>query len=307
MQLKLKTNTIIMKSLNLILIMTVVLLSVQSCTTKEKKKSTDSKAKETALTSVKNKHSYEPGKDWLLAWSDEFDKDTIDANNWNFQVVEAGRFNEEWQRYANSSTNAYIDEDCLVIKAIHESDEHGINQYSSARLHTANKYSFKYGKIAARIKLPKGPGIWPAFWMLGANIDENGGDTPWPQSGEIDILELYGSKDDAVVEGNLHYADQSGAHALMGAVAYKLDHGIFADSFHIFELEWSKDSIAWLVDGKQYATTSISAQELSEFHNDFFILMNLAVGGTYAGYPDSTTTFPQYMYIDWVRVYRKEL
>ncbi|TLX74938.1 glycoside hydrolase family 16 protein [Labilibacter sediminis] len=296
-----------MKKLNHILIMSLVLLSVQSCIHKEKRNSTDTKAKETISILGVNEYNYEPGKDWLLAWSDEFDKDTIYANNWSFQEEEAGRFNEEWQRYTSSSANAYIDEDCLVIKAIHESDEHGMDQYTSARLHTANKLSWKYGKIAARIKLPKGNGIWPAFWMLGANIDENGGDTPWPQCGEIDILELYGSKDDAVVEGNLHYADQSGEHAMMGAVAYKLDQGIFADSFHIFELEWSKDSINWLVDRQQYATASISAQELSEFHNDYFILLNLAVGGTYAGYPDSTTTFPQYMYIDWVRVYKKDL
>jgi len=243
--------------------------------------------------------------EWKLVWSDEFNMAEIDTNNWNFQVLDAGHFNDEWQRYTNSSDNAYIKSDCLVIKANHESDIHGMDQYTSARLHTANKQSWKYGKIAARIKLPQGNGIWPAFWMLGANINENGGDTPWPQSGEIDILELYGSKDDAIIEGNLHYADTSDSHAMMGAVPYKLEQGIFADSFHIFELEWNEKSITWFVDEKEFASISITTEELSEFHKDFFILLNLAVGGTYAGRPDATTSFPQYMHVDWVRVYKK--
>jgi len=249
--------------------------------------------------------TYQPGSDWKLVWSDEFEADAIDEDSWNLQVLEAGRFNDEWQRYTNSSDNAYIESDRLVIKAVHESDDHGLDQYTSARLNTANKRTFKYGKIAARIKLPHGKGIWPAFWMLGANINENGGDTPWPQSGEIDILELYGSKDDAVVEANIHYADQSGSHASMGAAAFKLKQGRFADVFHVFELEWDADRIAWSVDGEEFASTPISSSELSEFHEEFFLLLNIAVGGAHAGRPDATTDFPQYMYIDWVRVYQK--
>ena len=100
-----------------------------------------------------------------------------------------------------------------------------MDQYTSARLNTAQKYTFKYRKIASRIKLPQGHGIWPALRMLGANINENGGDAPWPRTGEIDILELYGSKDDGVIEANIHYVDDSGAHAMMGAASYKLKQG----------------------------------------------------------------------------------
>jgi beta-glucanase (GH16 family) len=237
-------------------------------------------------------------------WSDEFQSDTIDAANWSHQVVDAGRFNEEWQRYTNSTENAYIEDNCLVIKAIHESDTHGSDQYTSARLHTANKRAWTHGKIAARIQLPHGEGMWPAFWMLGANIDENGGDTPWPQSGEIDIMEFYGSKDDAVIEANLHYADKSGSHAQMGVASFELERGKFADGFHVFELEWDTNRMSWSVDGQEYASKSISSDEFSEFQKDFFILLNIAVGGKYAGRPDTTTTFPQYMYIDWVRVYQ---
>jgi len=252
-----------------------------------------------------NKDIYDPGKGWKLNWSDEFDDPIINKNIWSRQVEKAGRFNDEWQRYTNSTNNAYIEDSCLVIEAIHNSHVHGKGQYSSARMHTANNFSFKYGKIAARIKLPQGQGIWPAFWLLGDNIDENGGDTPWPLCGEIDILELYGSKDDAVIEANLHYADSLGSHNMMGATTYKLKEGIFADAFHIFELEWDSNQVKWSVNGKEYAAISISLDEFSEFHKEFFILLNVAVGGTYAGRPDASSTFPQQMYVDWVRIYKK--
>ena len=247
---------------------------------------------------------YSPGSEWRLVWSDEFDGDELNPANWNRQVVEAGRFNEEWQRYTDSEENAHIEDGHLVIKANHVGETHGLDQYTSARLNTAGKQAWTYGKIAARIQLPYGEGIWPAFWMLGANIDENGGDTPWPQTGEIDILELYGSKDDGAVEGNLHYADASGSHAMMGAVTFELEEGRFADAFHVFEIEWNEEEITWLVDGHPYHTESISSDERSEFHQDQFILLNMAVGGTWAGRPDDTTAFPQFMRVDWVRVYQ---
>lgn len=242
--------------------------------------------------------------DWTLVWADEFDSKTINPDNWSFQVEEAGRFNEEWQRYTNSDKNAYIHNNQLVIKAIHETDVHGLNQYTSARLHTAHKQSWQYGKISARIKLPQGQGIWPAFWMLGTNIDENGGNTPWPQCGEIDILELYGTTNNAVVEANIHYTDKTNTHSMMGAVPFTLQDGIFADAFHVFELEWTPDTITWLVDGKAYASISITEAVYDAFRKPFFILLNIAVGGTYAGRPDNTTVFPQCMYIDWIRVYK---
>jgi beta-glucanase (GH16 family) len=138
--------------------------------------------------------TYIPGEGWNLAWSDEFDGDTLNDANWNRQIVQAGRFNEEWQAYTDSEDNAWVEEGCLVIRAIHTGTEHGHDQYTSARLNTAQKQAWTYGKVAARMQLPYGEGIWPAFWMLGANCNENGGDTPWPQCGEIDIMEMYGSK-----------------------------------------------------------------------------------------------------------------
>jgi len=289
-----------------LVIMFITSIVLLSCNEKEKRNSIDGSKKENDHTTILNKDYYDPGSNWTLDWSDEFETDSINVKNWNFQIEEAGRFNDEWQRYTNNDDNAYIENNCLVIRAVHENDVHGMDQYTSARLHTANKYNWKYGKIAARIKLPEGNGLWPAFWMLGANIDENGGDTPWPQCGEIDILELYGSKDDGVIESNLHYANKSSSHAMMGAASYKLEKGKFADEFHIFQLEWDINKISWFVDGNQFASLPISGDELSEFHKDFFILFNIAVGGAHAGRPDSTTEFPQYMYVDWVRVYKNK-
>lgn len=255
--------------------------------------------------SNKKDDHYQPGDNWKLVWSDEFDSAELNSNNWNCQQETAGTFNKEWQRYTADEQNAYIEDGMLVLKAIHESDSHGHNQYTSARLNTAQKQTFQYGKIAARAQLPYGKGIWPAFWMLGANIDENGGDTPWPFTGEIDIFELYGTKDDAVVEANIHYADLEGKHTMMHPPAFKLKEGIFADAFHIFELEWTEKSITWLVDGEAYASVAIDSEVFSAFHKEFFILLNIAVGGYYADYPDDTTKFPQTMYVDWIRVYQQ--
>lgn len=281
------------------------LLILTSCKENKKETPADESNQTEQMTPTSSEDNYQPGADWKLAWADEFESDSINPDNWNFQVEKAGKFNDEWQRYTNSSENAYIENNQLVIKAIHESDKHGMDQYTSARLNTANKQSWKYGKIAARIKLPYGEGIWPAFWMLGANIDENGGDTPWPQCGEIDILELYGSKDDGAIEVNLHYANKKDKHVNMGAVTYELEEGRFADDFHIFELEWDENAVTWFTDGKQIATLAIDSEEFSEFHEEFFLLFNIAVGGKWSGRPDETTTFPQYMYVDWVRVYQK--
>lgn len=242
---------------------------------------------------------------WTLVWSDEFSSGLIDPKNWTRQVEPAGRFNQEWQRYTDSADNAYIDQGCLVIKAIHTSDQHGMDQYTSARLNTAGNHAWKHGKVVARMQLPYGDGTWPAFWMLGVNIDENGGDTPWPQSGEIDIMEFYGSKDNAVIEANIHYAGADDKHRHMGSKKFRLKQGWFAHAFHVFEMQWDEKEITWSVDGKEYARKGISKPVYSEFHQPFFILLNLAIGGKWSGRPNDTTNFPQYLYVDWVRVYQK--
>lgn len=250
-------------------------------------------------------NEYDVGDDYTLVWQDEFQDDTLNTEFWNRQVVDAGTFNKEWQRYTDCEENAYIEDGCLVLQAIHENIRHGHNQYTSARLNTANKLSWKYGKIVARIKLPYSKGLWPAFWMLGHDIDENGGATPWPQCGEIDILELYGSNHDGVVEGNIHYANAKGEHQMLGAHKYTLEQGKFADDFHIFELEWTAKEIIWKVDGETYASVDIDKGDRDEFHQAFFILLNIAVGGTWAKCPDDSSVFPQKMVVDWIRVYQR--
>jgi len=256
---------------------------------------------------VQPKNILEKHDDWSLVWSDEFNGEIINRNNWNNQIERAGRFNDEWQRYTDSEKNAFIDDGKLVINAIHVGKEHGMNKYTSARLNTANKKTWRYGKIEARIKLPEGNGLWPAFWMLGSNIDENGGDTSWPETGEIDIIELYGSKSPSVVEANIHYSDKNNKHKMMGAVKYELTTGDFSNSYNNFSIEWNKESINWFVNNEQYASVSIIGPEFTEFHKDFFILFNVAVGGKYAGRPDESTIFPQKMYVDWVRFTKNQL
>lgn len=285
----------------------VLILVIVTCKNKENNNLTDEVKESIDVVNTVDlgEDNYKPGSEWSLEWSDEFKGDKLNMDNWTYQVEKAGRFNQEWQRYTDSENNAYVKDDCMVIKAIHESNTHGMDQYTSARMHTANKQTWKYGKIAARIKLPYGQGIWPAFWMLGANIDENGGDTPWPQTGEIDILELYGSKDDGVVESNIHFANKDNKHASVGASAYKLKEGRFADDFHVFELEWDENKFSWAVDGEVFSTVDITGEELTEFHKEFFILLNVAVVGKNSGHPDERSVFPQFMYVDWVRVYKK--
>ena len=243
-------------------------------------------------------------KEYTLIWEDNFEGDTLNLDHWNRQVEPAGRFNEEWQRYTDDVKNSYVKDGNLIIEAIHESETHESDQYTSARLNTAQKFFFTCGKVVARIKLPKGKGIWPAFWMLGANINENGGDTPWPFTGEIDILELWGTESDAVVEANIHYANEEGKHNMMGAVGYHLKEGSFADKFHEFELEWTPEKMIWRVDGNTFASKDITDKVYDEFRKDFFLLLNIAVGGKNAGRPDTSTVFPQKMYVDWIKVYQ---
>jgi len=249
---------------------------------------------------------YSSNKEYQLVWEDNFRSEILDSTKWNRQVEQAGRFNKEWQRYTDSEKNSYIENEQLILKAIHESNIYAENEYTSARLNTAGKFDFKYGKIIAKIKLPKGKAIWPAFWMLGSNIDENGGDTKWPFTGEIDILELWGSDSASVVEANLHYADEMGNHTQMGAESFHLSRGDFSENFHEFELEWTSENMIWKVDGKSYHTLNITDDKYYAFHKEFFLLLNIAVGGEIAGYPDETSPLPQKMVVDWIKVYQKK-
>jgi len=238
-------------------------------------------------------------QNYQLVWSDEFSGSAIDAANWTYEIGTGGNGwgNNELQYYTNRDVNSYILGGSLVIEAKKES--YGGRSYTSARLITKGKKYFTYGKIEARIRLPYGQGIWPAFWMLGENISTVG----WPTCGEIDIMEMIGGgANDKKIYGTAHW--NSNGHASYGG-NYALSSGIFANDYHIFSIVWSSKSIQWFVDGIKYVTIDITPTTLQAFHKNNFIILNLAVGGNWPGSPDATTIFPQKMLVDYVRVYQE--
>ncbi len=248
-----------------------------------------------------NGGSYNPGSGYNLVWSDEFNGSAIDLSKWSYETKATGwsqYWNNEHQDYTDNGTggaNAFVTNGMLVIKAIKVNNNYTFNSYTSARMVTKNKHSWKYGKVVGRIALPYGKGIWPAFWMLGNNIDTVG----WPACGEIDIMEQLGHQSNKVY-GTLHWGEPGSTHAEYGT-STTINNPL---QFHIYELEWTTNTIRIGVDGNFYFTMNITGSGKSEFHQPFYILLNLAVGGNWPGYPDATTPFPQYMFVDWVRVYQ---
>ena len=235
---------------------------------------------------------------WTLIWSDEFDGPAgtaPDATKWVYDLGASGWGNKELENYIDSRDNSYLDgSGNLVIEARQPSPGH----YTSARLKTYTKFTVEYGKIEARIKLPAGQGIWPAFWMLG---------TPghWPQCGEIDIMENIG-REPGTVHGTVHGPGYSGDKGISRSYALP-DSQRFAGDFHVFAAEWSQHSIQFFVDGNLYHTVtpaSLPKGAAWVFNHPFFLILNLAVGGSWPGYPDATTSFPQKMLVDYVRVYQ---
>jgi beta-glucanase (GH16 family) len=232
-----------------------------------------------------------------LIWSDEFDYTGLPTSaKWNMETGGNGWGNNELQYYTNREVNASVADGVLTITA--QEEDYGGRAYTSARITTQNKFDVQYGKIEARIKLPYGQGIWPAFWMLGANI----GSVGWPACGEIDIMEMVGGTNrDNTIYSTLHWQGADG-HAEYGE-AYSLNSGIFADDFHVFSVIWDDQHITGYVDDIEYFIIDITPAQLSEFHQNFFIILNVAVGGNWPGSPDETTVFPQTMQVDYVRVY----
>lgn len=174
------------------------------------------------------------------------------------------------------------------------------SNYTSARINTKGLFAATNGRFEARMKLPIGQGIWPAFWMLGANIDQVG----WPTCGEIDIMEMRGQAP-ATIWGSLHGPGYSGGGALTSP--FTLTGSTFNDAFHVFAVEWSSARIIWQVDGVTYKTvtpSNLPANAAWVFNHPFSILLNLAVGGNFVGAPNASTVFPQSLIVDYVRVYR---
>lgn len=245
-------------------------------------------------------------REWELVWSDEFEGDAgtlIDDASWTCEVGGHGWGNDELEYYTTEPENAALDgEGNLAINAIQGGPEddscwYGSCAYTSARCTTQNKVEFTYGRVEARLRIPYGQGVWPAFWMLGANFSEVG----WPDSGEIDIMENIGSEPQTV-HGTIHGPGYSGASGIGNS--YHLNEDFSAD-FHVYAVEWDPNVIRWYVDGELFSMVSVNDLRNREwvYDHDFFIIVNVAVGGSWPGFPDETTVFPQTMLIDYVRIY----
>lgn len=243
---------------------------------------------------------------WNLVWQDEFTDPAIDTDKWNFVEQGDGFGNNELQFYTSREDNARIEEGNLVIQAKEEA-YNGMN-YTSAKLTTEGKASWTYGKYEIRAKLPEGQGLWPAIWMMPEDMELY--DT-WPASGEIDIMELVGN-DMNTVHGTLHYGTP---HTSTGN-SYQLPNGeSFADDFHTFTTEWEPGEIRWYVDGKLFGVQndwySLGSGQPTDFtypapfDRNFYMQLNVAVGGTWPGSPDASTSFPQQMLVDYVKVYER--
>ncbi|HKO61976.1 MAG TPA: glycoside hydrolase family 16 protein [Pyrinomonadaceae bacterium] len=247
-------------------------------------------------------------QEWRLAWSDEFNApqgSPVDSSKWSFDIGGGGWGNNELQTYTNRLANARVLDGVLIITAIkeeHTGPDNIRRGYTSARLLTRKKFTQTYGRFEARIKVPYGQGIWPAFWMLGDDIDAVG----WPGCGEIDIMEHIG-KEPSKVFGTLHGPGYSGANGI--SAWYSLpSSGKFSEDFHVFAVEWERDVIRFHVDGRLYKTrtpTDLPQGKAWVFNHPFFLILNVAVGGHWPGKPDATSVFPQEMQVDYVRVYKR--
>jgi beta-glucanase (GH16 family) len=256
--------------------------------------------------------SLTPGKSRLV-WSDEFEGpkgSPPDPSKWEIERGGEGWGNHELQYYTDQTENVALDgKSCLAITARTVVDAgpadrkcwYGPCRFTSARLLSHGRFSFTYGLVEGRIKVPFGQGIWPAFWMLGDNFAEVG----WPACGEIDIMENIG-REPGIVHGTVHGLGFSGGNGRGGLQALPEGQAM-KDEFHIFAVEWMPEFIRWYMDNRLYC--EVRPDQLPQgtpwpFDHPFFLLLNMAIGGDWPGSPDDTTVFPQVMLIDFVRVYQ---
>lgn len=229
-----------------------------------------------------------------LVWSDEFNGNSLDTNTWNYEIGTGswGWGNNEQQYYTDR--NIKVSNGTMKITAKRE--DYGGMKYTSSRITTKNKKNFKYGKIEARIKMPKFKGVWPAFWMLGANQDSVG----WPKCGEIDIVEAI--NDENLVYGTLHWFNDPGNNNADSGSSVAVAN---RTEYHVYGVEWTADKLRWYVDGKVYRTMDVSNDSFSEVRKEYFVIFNMAIGGQWPGYDIDETAFPATMEVDWVRAYKK--
>ena len=235
------------------------------------------------------------GTTWKLVWSDEFnDAGALNDANWTYDLGHGidGWGNNELQNYTSEAENVRVEDGLLKLVAINNTPS------TSARVKTQGRFSQTYGRFEARIKVPYGQGIWPAFWLLGNNIDTVG----WPKCGEIDIMELKGQEPE-IVNGSLHGPGNFGANPITRS--FSQEQVRFDADFHVYAIEWGVDYIDYFVDDNVYQ--HITPNDVGEwvFNQPFFIVLNVAIGGNYVGFPTIYTPFPQTMEVDYVRVYKE--
>lgn len=247
-----------------------------------------------------------------LVWQDDFNGKKLNMKDWNFEFHEPGWVNAELQSYDDSKKNTYLKDGCLVIQAIKTEKKDGSVTYTSGRVNTQGKHAFTYGRFEARLKVTKGMGFLPAFWMM---PDDESFYGQWPKCGEIDIMEVMGQETNKLY-GTLHFGEPHG----MVQGTKILDDGNFADEFHTFAVEWEPGEIRWYCDGINYKTANdwftkkpgFGEQTFpAPFDQPFYIIFNVAVGGSWVGYPDETTDFDPKkddakMFVDYVKVYQKK-
>jgi beta-glucanase (GH16 family) len=266
-------------SKTILIFLTIVSITLASC------------SKDEATTEPKDTIPQIPG--YTLVWNDEFDGSNIDLTKWDHEVNGNGGGNNELQYYTNFPTNSFIENGSLVIQA--RKENYLGKEYTSARMRTLNKGDWTYGRFDIRAKLPFGQGLWPAIWMLPSDWFYGG----WPESGEIDIMELLGHQPYKVY-GTIHYGTSANHQSNGGS--YQLSASTFANDYHLFTMEWDSVGMKWYVDGNLYYTTTHG----QPFDKRFHMLLNVAVGGNWPGNPNLSTTFPQKMFVDYVRVYKKD-
>ena len=254
-----------------------------------------------SLVSCEEENEIIQDRNWQLVWEDQFDGpagQSPSAANWNFDIgTDWG--NQQLEFDTDRPENVSVDGNGnLAITARRESFSG--SPYTSARITTKGKFDQAYGRFEARIKMPWGPGIWPAFWLLGSNIDQVG----WPQCGEIDIMELRG-QEPHLIHGSVHGPGYSAGAAVTKSFGFTNDR--FDLDFHVFAVEWGADYLYFFVDDTLYQV--ITPEDVPGewvYDHPFHIILNVAVGGNYVGFPSEGTPFPQTMLVDWVRVYREQ-
>lgn len=236
-----------------------------------------------------------------LVWTDEFEGTSLNTANWSYDIGTGcpdlcGWGNNELEYYR--AENSSVSNGVLTIEARKEAFQG--SEYTSAKIVSRGKQSFKYGRIDIRAVLPKGQGIWPALWMLGINHNTIG----WPKCGEIDMMEMIGGNNrEDTVYGNVFW-DDNGVTDERGD--HSINTGTFADEFHVFSIIWEETQIRWFVNDQLFHSFDITGATKTAFQEEFYLIMNVAVGGNWPGNPDNTTVFPQQMLVDYIRVFQKE-